>query len=93
MVFTCFSSVAFPSDTVKKVLYSLIDSLVSINTATYRVENTERIEGEYMSGSQYISYQKSPFKCKVEFISPNTGSQVAFSHKDEDAIYSPVGFP
>lgn len=82
-----------PTIDVKKILYSFCDSLQTVKTATYKVENTERIGDKYLSGSQLIVYQKYPFQCKIEFVYPNTGSQVAYNSKNKDAVYSPIGFP
>lgn len=79
----------------KSTLHLLVDSLHRINSASYTVTNTERINGKYMSGTQQINYQQKPFKSLVTFIQPNAGSQLLFSpfENDGEAIYSPNGFP
>jgi hypothetical protein len=83
------------NDTIdaKQVLIQFSDSMKTINNAYYLVANTERVDGEYLSGKQYITYQKYPFRSKVDMVTPNTGSQLVFDYSSEYATYSPSGFP
>lgn len=93
VIITAFNYDADETAESKFLLKRLTDSLTVIKTASYTVENKERVGEKYMSGSQYIHYQKQPFLCKIEFLHPNKGSQVIFGANKADATYSPIGFP
>lgn len=65
-----------------------------VNTISYKIENCERINGELKCGSQNVIMQKSPFKCRISFLTPKKGDQVLYNeNSSNEATYIPIGFP
>lgn len=70
-------------------------SINGIETLSYTLSNTERIDGKLLNGKQFIKYNKSPFKCYIYLIKPNQGAELIFEENknNNEAIYRPNGFP
>ncbi len=66
-----------------------------VSSASYRFENTERIDGQLLTGEQYINYTQLPFRVFMEFIQPHEGATILYEHgkHNNKLLYDPVGFP
>lgn len=96
LLFLLFLHSGFVSDNkIDEVLSKLLETIKNTRTLKYTLKNTERIEGELLSGTQDVVFRSSPHKCYLYLRSPNEGAQLLFEKgvNEGRAIYKPNGFP
>ena len=66
-----------------------------INTLTYRMKKTERIEGKMVSQESVVKLQRNPYRVYTMQVSPKKGLEVLYPENlgDEHALINPNGFP
>lgn len=77
------------------VMEQMFNAIDELHTVSFTLTNTERIDGELLTGIQEITLQNQPFKCYLYMIAPEEGGEVLFvegTNKDK-AIYKSNGFP
>jgi hypothetical protein len=67
----------------------------AVKSAAFKIENTERFDGELRTGLQEVRYQQQPFQVWMTFIYPDPGATIMYDAtvNTEKMIYDPVGFP
>lgn len=70
-------------------------SIKSVKSARYTFKNTERIQGQLLTGEQVISYIAQPYQVMLEFVAPRKGTSIYFQQgkNNNKLVYDPVGFP
>jgi hypothetical protein len=82
------------SEQTKSWVNHILIAANKVNTISYKIANCERINGELKCGSQNVIMQKSPFNCRITFLTPKKGDQVVFNeNSSKEATYIPIGFP
>ena len=73
----------------------MIASIGKIQSLTYTLRNTERFDGELISGMFSVKYTNDPKRCHFHMIRPDNGSELYYSEGRNDnlAVYDPKGFP
>ena len=79
----------------QKLINKMLIAIQNVNTLAYTLTNTERIAGKFLTGRQFVKYEKTPFKCFIYLVEPSPGSEVLYvaGKNNNLAIYNPKGFP
>lgn len=67
----------------------------AVQSAAFKIENTERFDGELRTGTQEVRYRQQPFQVWMTFVYPDPGATILYdatANRDK-MIYDPVGFP
>ena len=82
-------------DTLDYIVRSMIASIGKIQSLTYTLRNTERFDGELISGMFSVKYTIDPKRCHFHMIRPDKGPELYYSEGRNDnlAVYDPKGFP
>ncbi|MEM8894781.1 MAG: DUF1571 domain-containing protein [Bacteroidota bacterium] len=77
------------------IIQASIQQSRAVNSAAYTLENTERIDGKWLSGTQEIRYRNQPLQVCMNFVHPAPGTMVTFDEivDPERLVYDPAGFP
>lgn len=81
--------------TKETIINKVLESIDQLNKVTYKLKNSERVNGKILSGEQVVKCQRSPYKCYIEMLSPNKGALLSYKtgENNNKAIYKPNSFP
>lgn len=77
------------------IIQASIKQSRAVSSAAYTLENTERIDGKWLSGTQEIRYRNQPLQVCMNFVRPGPGTMVTYDEivDPERLVYDPAGFP
>ncbi len=79
----------------ERIIQNMLSSIEGIHTLSYDLRNSERFDGNLISGEYLVKYSSRPKKCHFYMIYPEKGSELVYvdgANKNK-AIYNPTGFP
>lgn len=83
------------TDSLSIVLKKMFNEVDNLKSLKFVLRNSERIEGNMLSGEQFVKMSKAPFKCYVLMLKPIPGAEVLYAEgkNNNQAIYNPNAFP
>jgi len=78
-----------------RIIQNMLSSIEGIHTLSYDLRNSERFDGNMISGEYLVKYSSRPKKCHFYMIYPEKGSELVYVDEanENKAIYYPTGFP
>lgn len=95
MVFLWGIRSAFAQPDSHEIIRRAIASAKAVESAAFKIENTERFNGQLRTGSQEVRYRQQPFQLSMTFLYPDPGATIMYDAtvNVDKMMYDPEGFP
>jgi hypothetical protein len=93
LISTSFTTHKLPDEMV--LLKTMIAQAKSIDSMSYTMCKTERIENKMVIQKSFIKWSREPFKVQIKQLAPNNGLEVVYieNKNNNKAQINPNGFP